>query len=662
MPLGDEERSSGGEDGRSRVGGIESAMSGVLRRAAAGVAGGAAAGLLALALDQLLVIFTLGDAIVVGRRFVAGYVLLAAAAGLLVALGLAAARRRWPATRLVAATLALLYALAGWERLDFTLGPRLAPPLVLAAVAGLLAGYGVWIAVLGRVAGDATAGFTLAACGLAAALAVNRNRVGYALEPAALAADAGIAALVLALALAARRWGGRRIASCAGLAAAAGLGLIAALRWTSPSPSPPPATTPARPHLILICIDTLRQDVFRAVMEETAEGRALAAELGGAAYFDNAVAAAPWTAPSMGTIMTGFYPVEHGFGSVRTRDPSRPLSRLSRRVATLAEQLRRAGYHGEALVANTLLHPASGIDRGFAHYEVIPGPTAKLPLLTVLQRWGLLEPDYYQSAAVLRRRLARRLPAVAGDGRPLFLWLHFMDPHRPLHPHRDLGPDPSAAGLGRERRLYRDEVRYVLREVARSLALLRRYRLLDAAVLILVSDHGEMFPSDGHRVPISRHAERDYGHGHALYDELMHVPLVIRPPGGLPAVRHLEVLVSHADLYPTIGDLLGLRLARRAGERISLAPWLAPDPPTGGPGRRQALLGANSTGPPQRGLRTRTWKLIHYPAGERPDELYDLVADPAEHHDLAASDPDRLAAARARLERAWSTLRPPPED
>ena len=169
--------------------------------------------------------------------------------------------------------------------------------------------------------------------------------------------------------------------------------------------------------------------------------------------------------------------------------------------------------------------------------------------------------------------------------------------------------------------------------------------------MILVADHGEMFPLDGHRgggedpdegPPLSE------GHGHALYGELMQVPLIIRTPEGLGHERRVEVLTSHVDLYVTVGDLLGLDLPPVSGDQVSLAPWLAAEAPSALRGRAHVLLGGSHSRPEPRGIRTRKLKLIEY-HGDRGSPSEHLVSQLTEFHadsdrwtSLDRSDPDGL--------------------
>ncbi|MEM9558063.1 MAG: sulfatase [Acidobacteriota bacterium] len=634
------------------------------------VAGGFAAGLAAFGLDLGLARLTLGHALPLAWRDPAVYV----AVGLVLALGAQAvpALRRLPTvSRMLgtgSAAFAALFVLPVAERLEHAVRP-----VAGATVGGLAAALGVvgcvgggWLlSRLARRPGSWgwTVGCLLFGLLVALGLAVNRELVERPLEPKALVADA---VLVLAAGLAALAVGRRRLA----LGAASGflvVGLFAVLLRAGHAVPPPRATSSAgeRPHLVLVIIDTLRADVFERVLAETPEGRALAERIGGAAYFTQATAAAPWTAPSVGSILTGLYPREHGFGT-SADDPSRPLRSLSPSVPTLAGRLRNRGYHTEAIVTNPLLHPVSGIARGFEHYESLGGTTTKLPLLSVLaERLQLLADEPYQPARQVRRRLESRLDALTASDRPVFLWLHLMDPHLPLHEHPRLPAmtlDPSA---GHQARLYVDEVRAAAAELTAMLDGLDRVGLWRDSLFVLVSDHGEMMVEDSRSTGVidpETDAEKVTGHGHALYDELVRVPLVIRPPGGLPSTRRVSALVSHVDLHDTIVDLLGVDVPRIGRDRISAARWLG-----GGIGggaddarRIEALLGGIQVGEAQHGLRTATAKLIVRPkTGDA--ELYDLQSDPGEIDELSDSEAPRRRLLQLRLERALEALDSGPE-
>lgn len=528
--------------------------------------------------------------------------------------------------------------------------------MVLVASAGM-----ALIAVaMTRISKSAVAGTGLTGLASAVGLAVNRNLVSDPTEPRALLADLAIGLITLGFAAAVRKTGGVRW----GLATAS-LILAAMTFFTlQPVPLPPPALPPAdTPNLILVVIDTLRQDVFQSVVEGTSEGAAFASRLEGAAWYSQAMAVAPWTPPSMASLFTGRYPREHGFRDLPLGTTS-GFHALVTAVPTLAERLRARGYYTYGIATNPVLHPDTGLLRGFADYQHLLGPTVKLPLLTALTRFFDLQQDYYQSARQVEHHLDVALDHdLQSIDNPLFLWLHLMEPHHPLHAHRDLQPDPSEASLTDDERRYRREVRTALFRLIEMFDRLDQAGLWDDSLVIVVSDHGEMFPSDGHdngTTTLVGGRPKDLGHGHALYEELVRVPLVIRPPQPFSESLEIDELVNHTDLWPIIDTLLGVDLGPARKNSEEAVPW----PPHQERSRRRlrspTLLSAAQHGPNQIALRTTTHKLIHYPKQPARDELYDLRRDPRERTELSATRPQHLRRLRVRLNALWRDLSPPP--
>ncbi len=658
------------------------------------MAAGALAGLLVLVVDVALGRWMAGYAAPVSWRIAAA----SAGFGMLVC-GLLEILRsvtgRAPGSFLQHATTAAaaLYGGSIYERVE-RLGLDRSTPAV-AAVAGVLAllGYGLWILCLARIrrpradgesrlfAGWQPPALGIGALTVALGLAVNLHLVSAPGEPTALVLDAAIVAVSLGLALAWRavaRGRGRVAVILAGVLVLGFSGLVQALRTPPPRPAaaddtaPPELPRPAAtdsPHLVLLTIDTLRKDVFDSVIEQTAEGQALREALGSAAWFDNFIAVAPWTAPAVASILTGLHPHEHGYTSPASARGPAELSRMDGSIRTLAEALRERGYFTAAIVTNPHLTPAGGLAQGFSDYEWLRAPTRRLPAARFLARIGWLVQSTYQPATVVRRRFDRLLKRLPAD-RPAFLWVHLMDPHLPLHQHRDLPPEPSAraAREGQEGVLdedvYRQETRFLCRELTRLVELLKERRLWSETLWVMAADHGEMFLRDGHQV---RQGDRTLaeGHGHALYSELLRVPAVVRPPGGLPAELRIDALASQVDLYSTIIESLGFEDAAPPADRISWAPSLEPDTPNSARSdvrsRRYVLSGDLMIGPTRNAIRTRRWKLIHSPSGTGPDELYDLDADPGEQRNLAAEEPARREELKALLGTARARLKAPPE-
>lgn len=616
------------------------------------IAIGSCAGLASFLCDDLLAVATLGYWIPIMPGYPLTYLISGATLALLVVAIARLARRPALSVRLLFALTFAVLCLPplierGFSTLEFRTSTMVAT--VGALVAAAL--YGLWLALLVRLTPDKRRAWPLLAGALMAmvGMTVNRNLVDLPTAPIALLADLLILLVGSALAVS-TRWLRARIP-----AAMTCLALLATLVSTLlPVRIDAPETAPGanHPNLVMLVIDTLRQDVFQSVVEETEEGHLLQQQLADAAWFSNMISAAPWTAPSVGSIMTGLYPPEHGFGRSQ-RDPGRPLQRLADSVPTLAERLAGQGYLNVGIVTNNLLHPHSGISRGFHHYELLIPGAIKLPLVTVARKLGLGTPELYQQAESVRRLLARRIDRVTASDHPLFLWLHLMDPHAPLHEHQELEPGTEESRSERLDRLYRQESRYVVGEAAAMLALLRSKIDWDRTVVVVVADHGEMLPSDQHDNGVVRFGEKMvYGHGHALYEELVNVPLVIRPAGGIKEGRRIDALTSQVDLLDTILDLLHVDSPRVGRGRFSLAPWLGQQVEEV-ERRRYALIGATQHGPKHRAIRSSQLKLIHYPGGERPDELYSLIQDQQEQHDLRTIQPERTDRLARKLRYRW---------
>lgn len=217
----------------------------------------------------------------------------------------------------------------------------------------------------------------------------------------------------------------------------------------------------------------------------------------------------------------------------------------------------------------------------------------------------------------------------------VFLWVHYFEPHEPYDLHPGITVDGRAPVTALER--YDGEVRYVDGEIGRLVDYLRRTR--PRAVLAITADHGEEFGEHGGRY-----------HGTTLYEEQVHVPLFITTLGGAPrlGVRRIAAPVGLVDLGPTLLGLADiLPSARMRG--VDLGPWLATPrpaaedrlPPVFSEIGSKKLVGAGNN------------RLLCDVALDFC-ELYDVATDAQEHRNLAGAQPERVQAARRRLD-AWLT-------
>jgi arylsulfatase A-like enzyme len=408
---------------------------------------------------------------------------------------------------------------------------------------------------------------------------------------------------------------------------------------------------PGRPsgrNLVVILIDTLRADVLGSYGDGLGLTPRLDAFARQGVRFAEMLAPSPWTLPSVCSLLTGLQPQTHGAGQrFGDFDPSSPRQNdfaptgLPGGVRTLAGVLRQQGFYTMGVYQNFYILPGFGVHQGFDDYT-----------------------SYEDRAEALVSRALDRLRATAGDRRT-FLYLHLFDLHSPYNPPepecsqvaRRLAPDyqgrlgceadrnperttiPPPADRPWFRALYHAELAYTDRQVGRFLDGLRDLGLADRTVVAVVSDHGEEF-WDRLDQEARLGYETNSDHGHTLYQELIHVPAMLRIPGGHPAV--VREPVQLADLFPTLLRALGVRPPPSQG--ADLTPLLG-----GQPGERPTLMAdVILHGRPRWSVRRGPWKLIAARGPALPVELYDLSRDPGERTNLAAREP-RLAAAM----RAW---------
>jgi arylsulfatase A-like enzyme len=346
----------------------------------------------------------------------------------------------------------------------------------------------------------------------------------------------------------------------------------------APAARPPPARPGAAhelPPVLLITVDTLRADrvLGNGPRVPTPALDELAAD---SVVFENARAAAPWTKPSLATILTGLSPLVHGTTTRRARLPAG--------VETLAERLRAAGYATAGLGLNAHLEPAFAFDQGFDEYRFPARLEHGIALgAKLLERLDPARfPELFPSTEAIADAAVEWLRAQRQ--RPFFLWVHVLDPHWPYEPPAAWLEQPAReprvwgapatvtdvqAGntkLGardRERvsELYAGEIRYVDAQIARLIATLRELDLYQDALVVLASDHGEEFWEHGR-----------YEHGHTLYDEVLRVPLLFKLPGDGPRAR-LGAAVTTEALVPTVLDVLGVAHEPADFGQASLRSW-----------------------------------------------------------------------------------------
>jgi hypothetical protein len=211
------------------------------------------------------------------------------------------------------------------------------------------------------------------------------------------------------------------------------------------------------------------------------------------------------------------------------------------------------------------------------------------------------------------------------------LWAHYIDPHGHYIAH------PEVANWGTsDPDLYDAELKWTDQQVGRLLDELRRLPSYDNTIVIITSDHGESMGE--HNVPLGTH-------GSALYNELIHVPLLFYIPNNKP--RQIRGAVSILDIVPTVAELARIDVADLSFEGRSLLPQLF----YGREDRARIVFAETNAGGKQRAAISERWKLVYYIANNIY-ELFDLTADPGELSNLAPRNPPALAEMKRTLG-AW---------
>lgn len=388
-----------------------------------------------------------------------------------------------------------------------------------------------------------------------------------------------------------------------------GLVAIAALLVLSCAPSPP---RPARPNVLLITLDTVRADRIGAYGYAGAATPRLDALAKRGVRFASAMAAAPITAPSHASMLTGLNPPRHG-----VRDNGSFALAVS--VPSVAEAFQRGGYRTGAFVSGFPLDRRFGMSRGFDVYD------DRLARGEDPRRAPYVE---RQAGPTTDRALAF---LASNDGRPYFAWVHYFDAHAPYD-----APEPYAARFASSP--YDGEIAYVDAHVGRVLDATSK----SPTVVLVTADHGES---------LGEHGEST--HGVFVYDATLSVPFLLAGPGvgsGLVSrllARGVDVAPTLLDLagMPALGDIDGRSLRDAANGRTQ------PEQPA----YAESLFAERNLGwAPLYAWRTGRDKLILAPSLE----LYDLEADPGETNNRATAAPGQVDEMRGPLVAAGSASGP----
>ncbi len=361
------------------------------------------------------------------------------------------------------------------------------------------------------------------------------------------------------------------------------------------------------PNIILITLDTTRADR----MGFLGSTRGLTPNLDVLAkqsiVFTRAYAQVPLTTPSHAALLTGTYPQFN-----RVEDLGAPLKKD---LPYLPDVLHAHGYRTAAFVGSEILDPASmapGFERGFDVYDA--DFHARKP-----------GEDRYQSIERRAQDVTNRAMGWLSHNqqRPFFMWLHFYDAHDPYDP-----PEPFKAQYTSAP--YDGEIAYTDSIVGGLLDVLQRHGLFQNTVIAVAADHGEAFGEHGE--------ER---HGMFLYDETIHVPLLLKLPSERLGGERVNARVALADVAPSLLEVAGILVpsamqARSLIPRIEGAKSATADNTAGS---ETAIYSETNYGERTFGwAELRSWRAGKYLYVQAPKrELYDQASDPEALQNLSTS-------------------------
>ncbi len=393
-------------------------------------------------------------------------------------------------------------------------------------------------------------------------------------------------------------------------------------------------------NIVLITIDTLRADHLSCYGYERKTSPYIDAVAKEGIIFKNVVAPASWTAPSMVSLFTSTYPVNHGVIHGLPFQEAKGLSQevFSEKLIALPAMIKEKGYTTFGISSNHTLTAELGFARGFDYFRSV--------------NW--------MPADVINKLVYEWEDTIKKSNR-FFLWVHYIDPHYHYRPHlpwieqyipdipeqfeqvsriplhmlaRNIKENPEM--LSKVLALYDSEINYVDSYLGE---LIERFELDNNTLLIITSDHGEQFMEHG-----------SVGHSIALHKEELHVPLIIKFPEASKK-GSVERQVSLVDIMPTILQLLNID----PPEQTAGKPLLEN---SGIPARLKKLLSGRQASVYHfaeldshailKAVSVPPWKYI-YGYQTQSGALYNTASDPFELINLADKHPDRAAALKEQL-------------
>ncbi len=368
--------------------------------------------------------------------------------------------------------------------------------------------------------------------------------------------------------------------------------------------------TAAKVNLLLVTLDTTRADRLGPYGFPKGTTPHLDRLAEDAIVFEHATAAVPLTFPSHTTIFTGQYPTRHGI-----RDNGGFF--LDASATTMAEVLKGAGYATGGFIGAWVLESRWGLAQGFDKYsDQFDLSKYKVISLGTVQKKG----EEVVNDAITWLDTVKT--------RKFFGWVHLYDAHTPYEP-----PEPFASQFPNQP--YLGEIAYADAQVGRLVDWLKTNGLDQNTVVIVTADHGESLGDHGEAT-----------HAYFVYDSTMHVPLIVKTPWNDKGRN--SSMVSSADIFPTVLDLLGLPATKEPIDGTSLALGVVnPEASVGGTAYAETYFPRYHFGWQHlRSLRSNEYTYVDAPE----PELYDRRTDPGETSNIYKAFSARAEDLRLKIE------------
>lgn len=369
-------------------------------------------------------------------------------------------------------------------------------------------------------------------------------------------------------------------------------------------------------NVIVLMVDTLRADKLKVYDPDTrVDTPAFSRFAEEGVVFEAAQSPENWTKPAVASVLTGLFPMTHGTKESEAKLPSQALM--------VSEVFKKKGFATGSFIANGYVSDKFGFDQGWDYYT-----------------------NYIREG---KSTVAENVFREAGDwiekqkDERFFAYVQTIDPHVPYDPpdsflkkydarpySGQVKPRMTANLLEKAKRnppkvtfdrrdrqrleaLHDGEISYHDKHLAAFIERLKKLGVYENSIFVVTSDHGEEF-----------YDHESYGHGHSVYQELLHVPFMVRWPGTVPAGKRISETVSTLDIAPTILAAAGVAVPE-VMEGIDRGPHMRGRVPAG------PAVAFSDFLDDRRVIRAGRWKLILRGTNAT---LFDLERDPAEQHEL----------------------------